>query len=496
MKYDLRLGYPRRQSHSAARIAIFFLVSASVVTLFHFYRFVKVGTPLPSGVNLAGVAVDKLNSSHALSYLEAIYSTPVTLHYGESVFQIHPEDVDFKLDGNAMIQQLNLPSIAVRFWDTLNGRPAHPSYQNITLQATYSRNQLRAFLEDVSRRYDQQVFSPWADPDRLVTVVSPPGRFLQIEDSIQVVEAALWRPNERSATLVISSQTAPEPNVSLLDTQLHNYITLRNFDGLLSVYFVNLNSGAILHRNWLRSEVLSSEPGVAFSGMSILKITLLAEFYRQVSNDALPHELDLVSKTVTESSNWTSNILIDWIGDLDTSRGLQRLNQSYEMLGMHSTFIGGLYDTEEPPGFRHTPANSRKDINTHPDAYMQTTVADIGRLLEGIYRCAQNMDSLLTDTFELPFTSKECADMLNWLSQNRIGVLLEAGVPEGTIVAHKHGWAHGEPIGDAGVIFSPGGDYVLVYYLWVSDYTYWDENSQLLADVSKAVYYYVNPITP
>ena len=63
-------------------------------------------------------------------------------------------------------------------------------------------------------------------------------------------------------------------------------------------------------------------------------------------------------------------------------------------------------------------------------------------------------------------------------------------------MAHKHGWAKNEPIGDADVVFTPNRDYVLVYYVWVSDYTYWEENSQLLADVSKAVYFYINPIIP
>ena len=64
--------------------------------------------------------------------------------------------------------------------------------------------------------------------------------------------------------------------------------------------------------------------------------------------------------------------------------------------------------------------------------------------------------------------------MLDWLMENRIGVLIEAGVPEGTPVAHKHGWAEGEPIGDAAVVFTPGANYVLVYYVWQPEYTYWD----------------------
>jgi hypothetical protein len=498
LKYDLRLGYRhrRRRSRAATRIAMLCLLASAALTLFHYLRFVRSDFRLPAGVSLAGVPVGELQAEHAIAQLEAFYATPVMLRYGENVFQIKPQRVEFIVDGKAMLQDLALPGAPARFWDILRGRQQPPAPQNIALQASFSREKLRTFLEDVARRYDQPAFSPWSDPGQLVTVISPPARLLQIDASLPVVEAALLNPTERSATLLVSSQSAPPPTLSLLDKQLYEYLSQRRFDGLLSLYFVDLRSGDEFHRNWLGADLLTAEPGIAFSGMSIIKITLLVEFYRQVSSGALPHELDLVEKAVTESSNWTSNLLINWIGDLDASRGLQRLNESYEMLGMRSTFIGGLYDTEEPPGFRHTPANSRTDINTRPDPYMQTTTADMGRLLQGIYRCAHDGNGLLADVFGPEFTPEECDTMLNWLSANHIGVLLEAGVPEGTVVAHKHGWAEGEPIGDAGVVFTPGGDYVLVYYVWVSDYTYWDENSQLLADISKAFYFYVNPITP
>lgn len=84
--------------------------------------------------------------------------------------------------------------------------------------------------------------------------------------------------------------------------------------------------------------------------------------------------------------------------------------------------------------------------------------------------------------------------MINYLASNKIAVLIQAGVPEGVRVSHKHGWADGEPIGDAGLVFTPGGDYALVYYIWVPGNTYWDENSRHMADISRAVYYFFNPI--
>lgn len=84
--------------------------------------------------------------------------------------------------------------------------------------------------------------------------------------------------------------------------------------------------------------------------------------------------------------------------------------------------------------------------------------------------------------------------MLDLLANNQIAVLVQAGVPEGVRVAHKHAWEDGEPIGDAAVVFTPGGDYILVYYLWVPGNTYWDQNSRLMADISRAAYYFFNPL--
>ncbi|HJO90310.1 MAG TPA: serine hydrolase, partial [Anaerolineales bacterium] len=295
--------------------------------------------------------------------------------------------------------------------------------------------------------------------------------------------------------LIVKTEPAISPTFKTLEIQLGDYLKTESFKGLLSIFIADLNTNTILHRNWMEGTELTTDPDIAFSGMSIIKITFLVEFYRQINNEgALPYELDLIEKSITESSNWTSNVLIDWIGDLDPNLGLKRLNNTYNMLGLNSTFIGGLYDSEEIPGFRHTPANSRTDITTEPDPYMQTTASDIGLLLKGIYECSRYNTGLLIEVFGDQITQSECLSMIEWLSKNKIGVLLEAGVPEGTKIAHKHGWAEGEPIGDAGIVFTPSGDYVIVYYIWVPEYTYWDNNARILSDINKAIYYHFNPI--
>jgi hypothetical protein len=72
--------------------------------------------------------------------------------------------------------------------------------------------------------------------------------------------------------------------------------------------------------------------------------------------------------------------------------------------------------------------------------------------------------------------------------------LIEAGVPEGTVVAHKHGWTSSpmETLGDSGIVFSPGGDYVFSLFLWNTQEMIWSPTSRLFADISRSVYNYFN----
>ena len=179
---------------------MFCMLASAALTLFHYLRFLRSDFRLPAGVSLAGVPVGQLHAEHAIAQLKAIYATPVTLRYGENVFQIKPQRVEFIVDGKAMLQDLSLPGTPARFWDTLRGREQPPAPQDIALQARFSREKLRIFLEDVASRYDRPVFAPWSDPGQLVTVVSPPAQLLQIDASLPVVEAALLHPTERSAS--------------------------------------------------------------------------------------------------------------------------------------------------------------------------------------------------------------------------------------------------------------------------------------------------------
>jgi hypothetical protein len=141
-----------------------------------------------------------------------------------------------------------------------------------------------------------------------------------------------------------------------------------------------------------------------------------------------------------------------------------------------------------------TPANSRPDVNTDPDTYNQTTLSDMGMLLSDIYQCAETGGGTLLAVFPTEITQDECQQMIDLLAQNLLGSLIAEGLPEGTRLAHKHGWDQGiiNTIGDAGIVFSPSGDYVLVIFFYHPVQLVWDPISALIADLSEAIYNYYN----
>jgi beta-lactamase class A len=95
-------------------------------------------------------------------------------------------------------------------------------------------------------------------------------------------------------------------------------------------------------------------------------------------------------------------------------------------------------------------------------------------------------------------TQEECKSMIAYLSRNRIGVLIEAGLPEGTQLAHKHGWITDpvdgviHTIGDVGVAYTPGGNFVLAIFMYHPNQLLFDPANILFADISRTIYNYFN----
>ena len=121
----------------------------------------------------------------------------------------------------------------------------------------------------------------------------------------------------------------------------------------------------------------------------------------------------------------------------------------------------------------------------------------MGMLLDDIYQCAQTNGGTLAAVFGGEVTQSECQLMLTYLTQNKIAVLMQAGLPDGTQFAHKHGWiveVDGviHTIMDAGIVFSPGCNYVVVICMYQPTQLIFDVANFLSAQISTAIFNYFN----
>jgi len=83
--------------------------------------------------------------------------------------------------------------------------------------------------------------------------------------------------------------------------------------------------------------------------------------------------------------------------------------------------------------------------------------------------------------------------MLDLLSENQIGMLVEAGLPPEGSFAHKHGWTTEldgliHSISDVGIVSSPGGDYVLTIFMHTQEQLIFDKANWLFAKLSQSIY--------
>jgi beta-lactamase class A len=258
---------------------------------------------------------------------------------------------------------------------------------------------------------------------------------------------------------------------------------------------MNVTTLEEMHFAYQNGADISTNPDIAFTTASIVKIPIMTSIFRRINEDEDAESLNLLQKMIIESGNDPA----DWVMERVIHSSLAPLEITADMqtLGLENTFLAGEFGLGSPLlKVYNTPANTREDVTTDPDLYNQSTPSDIGMLLEDIYLCADNGQGTFKAVFGDEITQTECQIMIDYLAQNKMPSLLEAGVPDVTEVAHKHGWVtyNGimQTLGDAGIIFSPGGDYILVIFLYHPQQLIWDNASFLVGQLSAAIYNFYN----
>jgi hypothetical protein len=467
-------------------IVVWGIVIAAVVALLLAWQYLDyraASRTLPAGMTMAGLPVEGMTREQALGVVEEAFTTPMEVTYQEQQLLLSPDSVELRYNAEETEATLDALLAAQRGLDGFVAhvlrRPLDPV--NVPVTVNYSEERLDGFLARVANQYDRPPQEPVPLPASLTFRSGQPGHELDIESSRARLAAALVSVTDRQVELVVRTEEAPPLDLDILGQMLMSL--LDDHEGMIPGIFVkDLQTGDELEIN----------AGVAYAGLSVLKIAIIEETYRVLDDSPDVETTKLISETMTLSGNFTANLLLrDLIGNGDGYQGVENLTASMRHLGLVNTFMATPYDEEVIPATIVTPANSRADITTEPDPYMQTTPLDMGLLLEMIYQCGHGGGALMI-AYPGAFTVNECNQMIEWMSANRIDSLIETGVPVGTKVAHKHGWT-GDTHADAALVFSPGGDFVLVVFLYRPQWLEWEEGNPLITEISTATYNYFNP---
>ena len=489
----------RRFTLSAFRwMAISLLLFGMVLIALQVVNFSRLRATFPSGMTIAGVPVGGLDRQQAAQRLLATYTIPVELHYNEARIHLDPAVVGFELDLESMLAAADLERTKQpfwsAFWDYLWGRRPVPAF--IPLRATTSEPRLRTYLEtEISPRYDQPPQPSVPIPGTVDFKPGELGTALDIERAIPSVESALRSINQRIVSLPLQRTLPPRPSYENLEVLLKQTIDLSEFDGLVGFYLKDLQNSQEIHFAYQLGQDYSVEPDVAFTAASIIKVPVLVSVYRELDAPPDAEVANLIAKMIEESGNEAT----DWVMQqvIDSYRAPLIVTEDMHALGLENTFLAGHFYLGAPLLERYeTPANTRTDIDTEPDPYNQTTPSDIGMLLEDMHQCSRIGGGALIAVFPGEITQAECQDMIAYLSRNYMPSLLEAGLTEDAFIAHKHGWVTNNGIinmlGDAGIIYTPGGDYVLTIFLYHPVQLIWDPASGLVGQLSRAVYNFYN----
>ena len=479
-------------------VSLGLLLGAFVLFFFQLIAYSRERARLPEGLTIAGVPVGGMGKPAAQERLLQTYSTPVELLYEGQQIVLSPSQIGFQLDANAMLAAGELARTNTDFWsgfwDYLWDRPGEP--QRVPLRAEYSQAQLESALRDIAARYDEPAIASQPVPGSPDFQAGRPGRVLDVPRAVELVGEVLTAPSDRRVNLPVLESQATRPSLPTLETLLKQNLDVEGFDGLAVIYVMDLRTGEELHFGYYLNADISVSPDIAFDAGSTIKVGIATAFYRYFDEPLDDEASRSLTEMITLSGNDPANVLMERI---DRETGPLLVTETLRKVGLDSSYIVAWFRPPPVPisgASISTPANQRTDINTRPNQLNQTTASELGMLLGDLYACARNGGTLLA-VFPEQLKPEECARILELLAQNRIAWLLEASVPDGTRVAHNHGWTQSplDFISDAGVVYSPGGDYVVSIFLWDDREMVWEPTSSLFAQLGRAVYNYFNPPT-
>jgi beta-lactamase class A len=475
--------YNRRATRGWQTLGILLVVGYVIV---QFVIFQLSLSRLPASWTIGGQSFPNQTIDEALAQVEVDLEEPVKLRYRTSTVELDPAAIDFTFDiteTKRLAQDARMRNSSLSdFLRHLILQP--PAARDIPVVASYSDEKARAFLAEVATRYDVPPRPPTPQLEQLTLTPGQSGRLLNIVDSMPPLEDAVKSAQNRTAELIVDDQAVPPPVIEQLKQLMQ--ARLATFEGTASVFVKDLQTG----------EELSINPDVPFSGGGVMKLPIVAEIYRKYDLPlAITTTQRLTAALTTELSNLPTNQLLNEIGGGNTFAGADTTTASLGHLGLRNSYLAQPFDQPITATVGiSTPANIAATIDTNASLANQTTASDMGLLWEMIDQCSRGGGALLV-VYPNEYNPIECREMIEQMQvsmPNDIPALLANALPPQAQIAHRPG-GNFDTRGDAALVRSPGGDYILVVFLNTANQNFdWNTANAVMTDLSKAAYNYFN----
>lgn len=439
-------------------------------------------TPVPTvaedvfvaGVNVGGKTADEARA--AIEEALAPLLRPLDVRAGDETLLLRPEDIGLALGLDEM----------------LDAALAADSGEKIPLEVGYDEEQLRDALAGLSGG------AASFDVIKGTEIIS---RSFTIEGGALDVDAAVAQIDERlrsvngTRRLTLAASGGARPPAAELQAQLE--AMAKEWKGVAGVYVYDLAEG---------QEIASVNSGSVFAAASTIKVAIMLNAYVNLESFTKRQEQAL-KKMIEESDNIEANLLlaasIGGGGTEDALKGAERMSAMLADLGLKNTYQYVPYEAldyirQNKLKYRCGPKDPvGPKPYTETGCALRTAPEEMAQVYVWIEQCSRG-EGILLEKFPDTLSAKRCEEMIGRLEKNADLKRMVAGLPEGTVVAHKSGWIDIMQA-DVGIVRSPGGDYIAAIYLYrplggdqqpIPDRVMMSS----IAGFSRLIYSYYNPL--
>jgi beta-lactamase class A len=437
---------------------------------------------LAEGIQIAGIDVGGLSLEEARQKLTSDLSSltrTLDLRLGQEQFSLRLADVEFEPAYDQMLEEAK----------------SAEKNSRIPLDISYDESALQSILADIGTSLElNPVLSIVTDTETIsrsfvlsgAEALDIPGAIAQIDERMRQAGSA------RRVTLntKVITESVQMPTVEQLNEQIE--LMAEEWPGVAGVYVYDLDK---------QEAIVDYNAGTAFTAASTIKAAILLNAYIHVEEftDDLQEAVKLM---IGESDNLASNdLLAASVGGYTTEEafdGAELMTATMAELGLKNTFqyvpfeasdFIALYNIKYNVG----PATGGVAPFTPASNTLRTTPYEMAQIYIMIDECAKGSGVLL-DKYEL-ITPERCEEMIEWFRSNEDKDRMVSGLPAGVDVAHKSGWIPPEIQADAGLVYSPGGNFAIAIYLYQPEKIYSDVGAErAVGHIARLVYSYYNPL--